>query len=72
VAVKYGRDESNTREGAAAFSRELFVRLTEQDYEEPHHYFRLREYRNEKITLKRQRTLHKLRFEEIKKGFFVA
>jgi hypothetical protein len=31
VAVKYGRDESNTREEAAAFSRELFERLTEQE-----------------------------------------
>jgi putative transposase len=43
-----------------------------EGYEEQHHYFRLREYRNEKLTLKRKRTLHKLRFEEIKKDFLAA
>jgi len=41
-------------------------------YEEQRDFFRTRTYKNEKVPLLRQRTLHKLRFAEIKKAFLTA
>jgi hypothetical protein len=50
---------------------EAAARLCEA-YEEQAAYFRTRTYRNEVIPLIRQRTLFKLRFEQVKKMFLAA
>ncbi len=41
-------------------------------FEEQNDFFRFQTYKNEKVPLQRQRTLFKIRFEEIKEEFLAA